>query len=316
LRAGDYGRTSFIAISYQFIGTLLKMKKMRCLLTSSIGRMSGEPSGDRAELCPPKKRVGGFTLIELLVVIAIIAILAAMLLPALAKAKQKALGIKCMNNEKQLMLGWLLYAGDYNEGLVASLDQGGTGFYNGRPVWMKGNATAPPCNWDVTTLTNSPLYNFVGKSASLFKCPADPTTWTIAGKIYPSVRSISMSQVFDFGGWLDGGANKPASTLYRTYGKLTDIVKPVETFVFIDENPAGINDAAFATVCNPANPDIIDLPAIYHNKAGGLSFADGHAAIHKWTGHIVLTADTASAYSAASDGNDWQYLAENTTVHK
>ena len=279
-----------------------------------MGRFS---SFSRADFISTKRPAKGFTLIELLVVIAIIAILAAMLLPALAKSKQKAVGIKCMNNEKQLMLGWFLYGGDNKEGLVSSLDQGGTGFYNGRPVWMKGNATQPPYNWDVTTLTNSPLYNYVGKSASLFKCPADPTTWTIAGIRYPSVRSISMSQAFDFGGWLDNsGSSSSPSTMYRTYGKLTDIVKPVNTFVFIDENPAGINDAAFATVCNPANPDIIDLPAIYHNKAGGLSFADGHAEIHKWTGHIILAADAAASYSPTSDSHDWQYLADNTTVHK
>jgi prepilin-type N-terminal cleavage/methylation domain-containing protein/prepilin-type processing-associated H-X9-DG protein len=284
------------------------MKNMRCLLTSNIGRMGEQPSCGRVELCSPKKRVGGFTLIELLVVIAIIAILAAMLLPALASAKSKAMGIKCMNNEKQLILGWILYAGDYKEGLVASLDQGGTGFYNGRPIWMKGNAQTAPYSYDVTTLTNSPLYNYVGKSTSLFKCPADPTTWPIAGKVYPSVRSISMSQVFDFGQWL------PASK-YRTYGKLTEIVKPVETFVFIDENPKFLNDAAFATECDPAAKDIVDIPATYHGKAGDLSFADGHAKIHKWTGPIILTGSDSLGYSTA-DAADWQFLADNTTVAK
>ena len=280
------------------------------LFSLNIGQMGRSSSFNRADFIPAKRPAKGFTLIELLVVIAIIAILAAMLLPALAKSKEKAVGIKCMNNEKQLMLGWFLYGGDNKEGLVSSLDQGGTGFYNGRPVWMKGDAHASPYSWDVNTLTNSPLYNYVGKSASLFKCPADPTTTTIAGKIYPSVRSISMSQVFDFGQWL------PASK-YRTYAKLTDIVKPVETFVFIDENPGVgfLNDAAFATECDPnAGKDIIDLPATYHNKGGGLSFADGHAALHKWTGPTILHSLTSTMTSA--DNADWQYLADNTTVPK
>ncbi len=254
-----------------------------------------------------RKHLTGFTLIELLVVIAIIAILAAMLLPALAKAKSKALGIKCMNNEKQLSLGWIMYADDNNSGLVASLDQpGGSGFYNRRPVWMKGDAHTSPYSWDVTTLTNSPLYNYVGKSPTVFKCPADPTVNVIAGKSWPSVRSISMSQVFDFGQWLP-------PTEFKIYGKLTDIVKPVETFVFIDENPTYLNDAAFAVECDPNAKDIVDLPAIYHNHAAGLSFADGHAALHKWTGPVILSGSATAAYSAA-DAADWYYLASNTTV--
>jgi prepilin-type processing-associated H-X9-DG protein len=123
-----------------------------------------------------------------------------------------------------------------------------------------------------------------------------------------------MSQVFDFGGWLDGPPSKNSSSLYRTYGKLSQIAQPVNTFVFIDENPTFLNDGAFATDCNPANKDIVDLPAIYHNKGAGWSFADGHAALQKWTGPIILTASTAG-YTAAND-HDWQILAENTTVHK
>ena len=173
---------------------------------------------------------------------------------------------------------------------------------------MKGHAQTSPSNWDVNTLTNSPLYNYVGKNLSSFRCPADLTTRTIAGNVYPSVRSISMSQVFDAGQWL------PASK-YRTYGKLTEIVRPANTFVFIDENPASLNDGGFATECDPSAKDIIDIPANYHDKAAGISFADGHTEMHRWTGPLVSSGSLALAYSAA-DAADWQYLADNTTVLK
>jgi prepilin-type N-terminal cleavage/methylation domain-containing protein/prepilin-type processing-associated H-X9-DG protein len=251
----------------------------------------------------------GFTLTELLVVIVMLGVLGVLILPALAGTKPNAVAFQCLQNQRQMVRAWQMYAEDNQSILVASLDQpGGSGFFNGRPIWMKGNVQVSPYNWDVNTLTNSPLYNYVGKSFSPFKCPADLTSLTLAGTIYPSVRSISMSQVFDFGQWL------PA-TKYRTYGKLTEIVKPANTFVFIDENPIYMNDAAFATECDPSAKNIIDLPANYHDKAAGISFADGHAEMHRWTGPLISSGSLALSYSAA-DAADWQYLANNSTVLK
>jgi prepilin-type N-terminal cleavage/methylation domain-containing protein/prepilin-type processing-associated H-X9-DG protein len=264
------------------------------------------------------KNRGGFTLIELLVVIAVIAILAAMLLPALAKAKTKAQGIMCMNNGKQLALAWRLYADDNRSGLVASLDQNGSGIYNGRPIWMSGNFTSgsPNSQWNIQVdMVNSPLWNYAGKNRGIFKCPADPSTITIAGVVYPRVRSISMSQVFDFGMWL-------TSAHWRTYGKMEDIVRPVNTFVFIDENPKFLNDGAFATTCDgypgsgTSGAQIVDLPATYHNRAAGLSFADGHSELHKWKGNTILSANGSLAATAPADFDDFCYLALNTTVLK
>ena len=261
----------------------------------------------------------GFTLIELLVVIAIIAILAAMLLPALSKAKFKAVGIQCMNNGKQLSLGWQLYADDNKGGLVSSLEQGPVpGFYQGRPNWFTGNFTASiQSQWDIRVdMINSPLWNYVSKSQKVFKCPADPSTVTVAGVIYPRVRSMSMSQVFDFGQWL-----QPSN--WRTYAKLAEIVRPSDTFVFVDENPSQINDAAFATQCDgypgtPGNPFIVDVPAHYHNNAAGLSFADGHSVIHKWAGSFIRNFNGGGEPNPLTGGDltDFNWLAQNTTVKK
>jgi prepilin-type N-terminal cleavage/methylation domain-containing protein/prepilin-type processing-associated H-X9-DG protein len=264
------------------------------------------------------RRRSGFTLIELLVVIAIIAILAAMLLPALSKSKTKAQGIQCMNNGRQLMLCWRLYSDDNNGGLVASLGQNKAATFDGRPVWMLGDFTDGNLQeeYDPTVdVEKGPLWSY-GKAPSMYKCPADPTTVTVAGVAYPRVRSISMSQVFDFGEWLPANPGP-----WRTYGKMSDIVNPVQTFVFVDENPTYMNDGAFATKCSgypgsgTSGPEIVDIPATYHNKAAGLSFADGHSEIHKWYGHIILTASTdTSVTPGTGDWTDFCYLALNTTV--
>ncbi|MDB6067078.1 MAG: xcpT 2 [Pedosphaera sp.] len=269
----------------------------------------------------------GFTLIELLVVIAIIAILAGLLLPALATAKTRAKGITCMSNNRQLSLGWRMYADDNREGLVTSvqddLTKPGTvaGYYNGRPSWMNGDMNNYPDNWDIThDLIKSPLWNYVSKNQLIFKCPADLKTVSANGRVYPRVRSMSMSQVFDFGAWLTAGN-------WRTYGKMSEIVSPTHTFIFVDENPGSINDGAFATQCNglpgtgTGAPGLVDVPASYHNKAAGLSFADGHAEMHKWRGKNILNFKPplpggAFPVTNPDDLADFSYLALNTTVRK
>ncbi len=234
-------------------------------------------------------RAGAFTLLELLVVIAIIAILAALLFPTLGRTKQKAQGIICLGHLKQLQVGWILYANDHQDRLARNRGGDTAGKSAERPCWVAGELRLDSQGGDKTDSTNT--YMLVGepyaqfgsigtyvKNAALYRCPADKSTVTIGQEVLPRVRSISMN------GYMGGapGENRPDKPFreFLNFADLTD-PGPSQAWVFIDEREDSINDG-FVVVDAAARYAIIDYPANYHNGAGGLAFADGHAEYHKW----------------------------------
>lgn len=234
-----------------------------------------------------------FTLIELLVVIAIIAILGALLLPALNKGKLKAYGITCLSNHRQLALAWRMYSDDNNDVLLfASESLDWDKLWTAKYAWVTGTLTydpADPANWDPDlTIKKSPMWSYAGKNLTTWKCPADRSGVMVNGEFKPRVRSISMN-VF-LGGWggTDGnwGAIFSAYKIFKKQTELTD-PGPAKTFVFLDMREDSIDMGNFAPRMagwpgDSARYGFYDLPGYYHHFAGGFSFADGHSEIRRW----------------------------------
>jgi len=216
------------------------------------------------------RRAEAFTLIELLVVIAIIAILAALLLPALAKAKQKAEGISCLNNTKQLALAWITYASDFNERLVYNKPGNGTDTNN----WVAGNMS-----WgtdqqitNLNLLRTAALSPYTAKNVGVYKCPADRVPCPLG----PRSRSDSMNT---FVGPQDDKGT-PINSAWKQFIKMSDFRNPSGIFVFLDEHPDSINDGYFLNQFYAK--EWVDLPASYHDGAAAFAFADGHAQLQRW----------------------------------
>ncbi|PWU17027.1 MAG: hypothetical protein C5B50_12100 [Verrucomicrobia bacterium] len=276
-----------------------------------------------------RDRRPGFTLIELLVVIAIIAVLAAMLLPALSHARVRAQAAECMSNTKQLQYACLMYADDNNQVFAPPGDDFSPAWINNWEDFNSSNSA----NWDekhwLLDSAQAFFAQYLKTAVNIYKCPADRSFTTPGGVYTPRLRSYSMSEAFD--------CTRPFSTCpgvwlpypkYRVFKRTTDVPSPVMTYCLLDEHPDSMNGGGFANqmIDFATDPDgntatFIDMWATYHDGGGAISFIDGHSEIHKWRDPRSRWPIANNIYNwtprlASPKNQDLIWLAQRTTVPK
>ena len=256
----------------------------------------------------------GFTLIELLVVVAIIGLLAALLLPALARAKAASKKVQCINNQKQLATVWVMYSSDNSDRLVANGQSTGT---TSLPLWVQGAFVHASDNTN-DALMLDPRYALFGnylRTTRVYVCPTDRPTVKVNGIVYPKIRSYSLNVYLGFmGDW-----DTRLSQNYRVFHKHTEVPQNMAAslFTFIDVNPDSICWPYFGVYMD--QDSFFNFPNSSHNQGGVVSFADGHVEYKRWRDSRTITAyspDYHQHRDPSSGNQDLVWLRERTTVRR
>ncbi len=242
-----------------------------------------------------KKKLDGFTLIELMAVIAIIAILSALVLPALAKGRMRAQAISCLSNTHQLGLACQLYTDDHENYLPYNLGMNGSSFRT-NANWVNNVMTwnLSEDNTNAATITESGLGAYGSGNTAYYHCPADNTLSSIQREAGWSkrLRSYSMNAMLGNAGDFSAGGVNTNNPNYKQFFKTSQIPLPAEIFSFLDEHPDSIDDGYFVNragtrsgttgISSYSHYEWTDLPASYHNGSASIVYADGHASLHRW----------------------------------